>query len=139
MSTIEIIVENFFECISCRQHFLKAYRDCLYDRCDDKLTKQTNNYEALQLWLWRFHNAVNIRVRQENYEKGIPKKAENIEDALWPQHYQCMNCWLDLSKQPSTIFSFQSQHLRRSHVINREAAYYNASEVANFLRTSYWT
>jgi hypothetical protein len=136
MSVIETIVEHFFECIDCKEHFLQAYRSCRYDRCISQLAPPSTNYEALQLWLWRFHNAVNIRIREEY---------SDAEVMLWPQpqDHHCPSCWLSLEPQPATFSFFRSSassssQQRNRYVVDHEAVNYNASEVTRFLRRCYW-
>jgi hypothetical protein len=41
-----------------RTHFLQMYDSCKYDRC----SVRSDDYAALQLWLWRVHNDVTLRI-----------------------------------------------------------------------------
>jgi hypothetical protein len=56
MAVTRAVVASLFGCGQCRAHFLAAYDGCAHGRCDVGPT----DYAALQLWLFRMHNAVTL-------------------------------------------------------------------------------
>jgi len=56
MAVTRAMVASLFGCGQCRAHFLAAYDGCAHGRCDVGPT----DYAALQLWLFRLHNAVTL-------------------------------------------------------------------------------
>lgn len=82
------MVDNFLDCAVCRQHFLRAYDACLFGRCEvlsggDEVAQA----KAQVLWLWRTHNAVNVRVISEHPPTG------KAVDRRWPSFADCPGCW----------------------------------------------
>ncbi|KAG5192127.1 hypothetical protein JKP88DRAFT_294110 [Tribonema minus] len=63
-AAIRTFVDRFFGCAPCRAHFLGAV-----DACDAGACAVSAGPRALALWLWRMHNAVNVRVAQR---RGAP-------------------------------------------------------------------
>ncbi|KAF4664246.1 Quiescin Q6 sulfhydryl oxidase [Perkinsus chesapeaki] len=80
METIKSIVQNFFLCADCVEHFVAAYDACAADRC----TMKHPDREHTGMWLWRFHNMVNNRT---SHERGIVGK-----DTAWPTKDECKDC-----------------------------------------------
>ena len=90
MRRIRMFVATFFSCAECRRHFLQGYDSCFFSRCDiegaqrmhqqveqNQTAKQPlEEYRTLQLWLWRFHNAVNVRTKLER--AGRPQPGRKI-------------------------------------------------------------
>jgi thiol oxidase len=96
---IRTFVDHFFGCEHCRNHFLGMYDACEYQRCE------SDHIENAQLWLWRLHNAVNVRTAFEALQDEVSSKAgskggelvEGLVDldptwALWPTETDCPQC-----------------------------------------------
>jgi hypothetical protein len=84
------MVDNFLDCEACRNHFVQAYDNCLFGRCTVQANDtQPQQAKALVLWLWRTHNAVNVRVLKEN-----PALSQGGSvDRRWPVFRDCAGCW----------------------------------------------
>ena len=74
MLAIHIIVDKFFLCQECREHFLAHYDNCDYGRC----VSPSPAWKQTTLWLWELHNAVTARV----YTQRSP----------WPSETECPAC-----------------------------------------------
>jgi thiol-disulfide isomerase/thioredoxin len=57
MEAVRFIVDKFFSCTVCRDHFLSHYDNCDFDRCSI-----TFDYTSVANWLIRLHNGVNRRL-----------------------------------------------------------------------------
>lgn len=106
-STIRNFVQYFFTCEECRQHFLKMYDTCAFQRCDrlKKVTKLTGDHVAelewqqLSLWLYKVHNSVNTRlVREKAVRENREAHAQEMIDSTWPPLQECHPCWLPMDK-----------------------------------------
>jgi hypothetical protein len=90
MEAVRGFVESFFGCAACRSHFLDSYENCRHGRCD--ITESDVDNRALVLWLWRLHNAVNLRVGME--AGGTAGRTRgNYTELLWPSVSACPACW----------------------------------------------
>lgn len=83
MEVIHHFVEYLFGCETCRNHFLASYDSCAFGRCE---IGESMDNRALVLWLWRLHNAVNIRTALET----TSARPLDLTDVLWPV---CEECW----------------------------------------------
>ena len=75
-------VEYFFACGQCQEHFAHHIRQAR------QLAMAGGNRDAV-LWLWRVHNAVNVRVHAD--QKGHHDFA-SIEAVMWPRREDCAAC-----------------------------------------------
>jgi len=99
--TLRSFVEEFFGCEVCQDHFIEAFDSCAHDRCtrltDDVITASDADFKELSLYLWEFHNSVNVRLlneKAEHYGRPLPSK-EKEEEVRWPSRDECSTCWLD--------------------------------------------
>ena len=90
LRTIRLWVRGFFGCAECAKHF-SAY----YDANDGGL--QEGHIET-SLWLWRAHNAVNLRLRAEDEDAAPYKK-------LWPSNESCKECYVEAARNGSAPMS----------------------------------
>lgn len=90
------MVANFFPCEMCRDNFLKDYDSCSYDHCE----LSGYDFAGLQLWFWKLHNSVTIRIFHEQMDLslgGNTAHAGKIRDighnVIWPSRQQCRDCY----------------------------------------------
>ena len=57
LRSVRFVVDNYFQCAVCREHFLAHYDQCDFDRCS--MVVDAVNVPA---WLIRLHNGVNSRL-----------------------------------------------------------------------------
>jgi hypothetical protein len=77
--------------------FLKAYDACELDRCS-RLTQNAtiSSWRQLPLWLFELHNAVNLRLMKERYEReGRVVTPEDELNTRWPPKEECPMCFDD--------------------------------------------
>lgn len=74
MSRIRLIVDRFFSCQHCRDHFLDGFDRCLFGRCN-----KVPEWKDVTLWLWRFHNGASSRILGE--------------PIYWPPLATCPKCY----------------------------------------------
>eukprot|EP00936_MAST-01D_sp_MAST-1D-sp1_P000187 g187.t1 len=99
MRAIRAWVSEFFACSECRNHFLRMYDSCAMGRCRAHSSTDT------ALWLWRAHNAVNIRLAAErrntpHTEAQVQRAAQTGPDSVtdwdsdvqWPFAPACPRC-----------------------------------------------
>jgi thiol oxidase len=94
---IRDFVEHFFGCEVCRTNFVSAYDSCFLDRCH-RLTDEMTLEKWLQLpvWLWEMHNAVNVRLLKEKFERDKVGRVPSVEEehsVMWPSRTDCPACW----------------------------------------------
>eukprot|EP00546_Thalassionema_frauenfeldii_P022011 CAMPEP_0178897936 /NCGR_PEP_ID=MMETSP0786-20121207/2041_1 /TAXON_ID=186022 /ORGANISM="Thalassionema frauenfeldii, Strain CCMP 1798" /LENGTH=324 /DNA_ID=CAMNT_0020568577 /DNA_START=509 /DNA_END=1484 /DNA_ORIENTATION=+ len=68
--TLRDVIEFFFQCEVCSDHFLFEYDSCAYDRCgrfqfETVRGSRTDEWKEYPLWLYETHNGVNARLRTE--------------------------------------------------------------------------
>ena len=86
-------IEQFFACDVCRKHFLDSFDSCVLERCT-RLSHSDSDHKELALWLWEFHNAVNIRLLEEDGELNNRVVTQDEKWAKqWPSKNLCPNCW----------------------------------------------
>jgi len=71
---------EFFDCVDCREHFMKIPFDS-----SDGQTKRN-----AQLWWWRAHNIVNMRVEEIEKDSGDGDPA--FPKVMWPTSDICRAC-----------------------------------------------
>ncbi len=103
-------IENFFGCEVCRIHFLQAYDGCEYNGCE-RLVDYAGTLEEwteFPIWLYEFHNGVNVRLMKERAEREgrTPTPQEEIA-VQWPSRKDCPTCWHDDGRfDPTNTFIF---------------------------------
>ncbi|GKY94249.1 hypothetical protein MPSEU_000390700 [Mayamaea pseudoterrestris] len=112
---IRDFIANFFRCRTCAAHFIASYDDCSFDRCDrlveDAEATSDSDWKEVAVWLWKFHNAVNIRVWNERNENGVRKSGDELK-LVWPSLADCWTCYRgDGSWDQDAVFL----HLERSY------------------------
>lgn len=69
LKSIRAYVKHFFGCESCAQHFVGM--------ADDQSLENIGSVNAAALWMWRTHNAVNLRLNLSGnaavLRYGLPK------------------------------------------------------------------
>lgn len=103
-------IENFFGCEVCRVHFLAGFDGCAYDGCKRLIDHvgSLSDWMEFPLWLYEFHNGVNLRLMKEKAEREgrIPTPEDEIA-VQWPSRNDCPMCWDDGGKfDPTNIFLF---------------------------------
>lgn len=141
MDTIYHLVEQFFTCDECRGHFIKEYKSGAFGRSDIK----SDDYAALSLWLFHFHNSVSLRVNREMVsilgatevwegDKEPEASTKPIRRAelpvLWPEGDQCPRCISPLMLQA------KSQTAPKDSVEDIEDIY-SAADIVKFLKKYY--
>jgi len=132
LSTIRTFMEHFFKCLNCRQHFLEQF-----DKGSYGLASATEDTAGLVLYLWRFHNAVSVRVAAEHSCYTV--------DRRWPPFSLCPKCWDVGASSEWEILqelkelkgSSSSSSLILPHRPQRLGALPNESEVFHFLMSSF--
>ncbi|KAL1518742.1 hypothetical protein AB1Y20_003027 [Prymnesium parvum] len=80
LRTIRAYVDHFFGCEACRRHFVAMF---------DAKPPDVRTADAAALWLWRAHNAVNLRLNRSGeatvLRYGLPK-------VQWPPADVCPGC-----------------------------------------------
>lgn len=114
--TLRNYIENFFGCIECRNHFLETFDSCAFDRCT-RLEKgvlgiaqvKQKAWAELPLYLFEFHNAVNVRLVQEKAqrENRVASKKEE-KAALWPLKEECLPCYNTDLKKSNTTWDYKN-------------------------------
>ena len=103
-------IEHFFGCEVCRINFLHEFDSCGFNRCERLTTEfgSLEDWKELPLWLFEFHNGVNLRLKKERTEKDnrIPTQQE-LTDVEWPARKDCPSCWYaDGRFDPDKIYLF---------------------------------
>ena len=105
IAAIRAVVAHFFGCETCKDHFLEMYDTCAHGRCDAAADAS--------LWLWRAHNAVNVRVK-------------GGADFEWPSPESCAQCKKDASWDEARVKVFLRRSYREggasAHSFRRRAA-----------------
>ena len=73
-------IRNFFNCIECREHFLKM--------ADATKGYEIETPEEISFWIWRRHNEVNERLLSDGDVAGDPK----FPKQQWPDIQSCSKC-----------------------------------------------
>jgi len=100
--TLRNFIEEFFGCEVCKVHFLESYDSCAYAGCHRLLDDvgEMKNWIQLPMWLFEFHNGVNIRLMKEKAEREgrIPTLPDDEIAVQWPSRKACPMCWDDNGK-----------------------------------------
>jgi len=94
-------IEHFFGCEVCRLNFLHDYDSCGFNRCERLITTDSigspKDWKELPLWLFEFHNGVNLRLLNERAERDNNKtpttQQQELNDVEWPARKDCPSCW----------------------------------------------
>ena len=101
---IEGYVEHFFGCAACVAHFLTMARGAssLPPAPDGRHGPAASSVGEAALWLWRAHNAVNLRLnstgRAEVFKLGLAK-------VQWPDARTCPGCRGRAAQVPARLTS----------------------------------
>jgi hypothetical protein len=109
-------IEHFFGCEVCRVNFLQEYEDCSFQRCD-RLRHNIGtlqDWKELPLWLFEFHNGVNVRLLKERAlaaahgtRNPALVTAEEVKAVEWPDRNTCPTCWHgDGRFDPDRVYMF---------------------------------
>lgn len=96
-------VGRFFGCATCVEHFTSLYDACIFDHCKLK----EDDGRGVVSWIWRFHNAVTVRVAGEAGTEPPPP---------WPLPTDCIMCWEDDTREDAAMlyeFIKQTYSLRK--------------------------
>lgn len=99
--TLRKFLEHFFQCVECRDNFLKMYDNCEFNRCTRLNTdtsglvkEKITSWAQLSLWLFEVHNDVNVRLMKERAgREGRTVTVEDEVEMLWPPQKDCIPCW----------------------------------------------
>ena len=109
-STVREYMAHFFPCTECASHFLSQYDQCQANRRCDRLIDVVegatdDDWKELALWMWEFHNDVNVRLLHESADtkrkkasrEAGPGKATTRDavNVLWPTLRECLLCYKD--------------------------------------------
>lgn len=97
--TLRDYIDTFFGCETCRENFVSTFDACGHDRCDslsDYAIDDENEWMELPMWLFRTHNAVNVRLlREQSVRERTELTKNDIMNAQWPLVTECSVCWND--------------------------------------------
>ncbi len=90
LMTIRSWIEQFFGCEDCRNNFLAM---------STGIATRVRGRDDAVLWLWQAHNAVNLRLAQEQLEETTAYGQENLykydpaaPKVAWPSAQNCPRC-----------------------------------------------
>ena len=107
---IEGYVEHFFGCNACATHFLRMARDGIGGRAAERAPDGVNRGAAASaaeasIWLWRAHNAVNLRLNTSGPAAAVLKLG--LPKIQWPPVSACPSCRLPSGRwRPSAVLRF---------------------------------
>jgi len=104
LQQVKGFVDHFFTCEICRTHFLEMAAEAAF--------REAESPREAVLWLWRAHNVVNARLRQEEAEGAEAAGAPNPNPlkVQFPTRDQCPECFsLSGEHVESAVFSFLQQ------------------------------
>jgi hypothetical protein len=109
--SLRSFIEHFFGCEVCRINFLHEYDSCSFNRCERLLSADVgklDDWKELPLWLFEFHNGVNVRLIKERAELQSRKATEEELAAVkWPSRKHCPSCWYgDGRFDPDRVYMF---------------------------------
>ncbi|CAN6451971.1 unnamed protein product [Victoria cruziana] len=95
-STICNFIRNFFICEECRHHF--------YAMCSS-VSSPFNTTRDFALWVWKSHNKVNLRLKQEEEDLGTgdPKFPKRV----WPSRLLCPACYGSARKEENNTMEVE--------------------------------
>lgn len=84
MAALRGFIDKFFSCSVCRSHFLEVLAD--------ERTRAVRSTKDFALWLWEAHNVVNMRLGEEEEERGtgVPGRPKHA----FPHPKKCDRCYL---------------------------------------------
>lgn len=106
---------------------------------------EADKLDRLRIWLWRLHNAVNVRTAADttlDFVKGH-REARNYAncDVRWPSRSLCPECRTGTTPASgfvSTTLLEQRNADKDIFAIEEEISDFDQKAVMNFLRTSFW-
>jgi len=138
LAGIHSFLEHHFRCDVCRNHYLEQAKKGAYGRDSIKngqVTRHALSPEVdtvtLAVYLWRFHNAVSVRIAAEK------DCVDPLVDRRWPQS-SCKQCWKHSAEQwpvldeAAEIYAHVSSQQSLSKLIPDEEV------VTRFLVQEYW-
>jgi hypothetical protein len=103
-------IEHFFGCEVCRINFMNEYDGCSFNRCERLSTKvmKFDDWKELPMWLFEFHNGVNVRLMQERAEaQSLKATSTELTAVEWPSRKHCPSCWYgDGRFDPDRVYMF---------------------------------
>jgi len=97
-------IQHFLSCTSCQESFLNVYDTCGFDSCKrfhkSYKTPSESSWKELALWLWEFHNEVNVIKLKHGFIKKYSREPSltEINEVMWPSRKNCNYCWLQDGK-----------------------------------------
>ena len=91
-------IEHFFGCEVCRTHFIESYESCAFGGCQRLVdyVGEMPDWIQLPMWLFEFHNGVNVRLMKEKAEReGRTPTLQDEINVKWPSRKDCPMCWHD--------------------------------------------
>jgi Erv1 / Alr family len=107
---LRAFIEHFFGCEVCRINFMQEYDSCSFNRCERLIDKsgKFNDWKELPMWLFEFHNAVNVRLLKERAEaQSRNPTSEELTAVEWPARNHCPSCWYSDGRfDPDRVYMF---------------------------------
>jgi hypothetical protein len=109
--SLRSFIEHFFGCEVCRINFMHEYDSCSFNRCERLSTKigRFDDWKELPLWLFEFHNGVNVRLMKERAEEQfrVSTTLQESRAVEWPSRKYCPSCWYgDGRFDPDRVYMF---------------------------------
>ena len=96
--TLRNFIEHFFGCEVCKLHFIESFDSCAFSGCHRLVNRagEMRDWIQMPMWLFEFHNGVNVRLMKEKAEREgrVPTPADEIA-VQWPSRKDCPMCWND--------------------------------------------
>ena len=105
MSALRGFIDKFFSCSTCREHFLQVLAK--------EKTELVETSKDFALWLWESHNVVNMRLAQEEEERGTGDPARPKH--AFPHPVMCESCFRSVHPMRVSeggIYAFLCDHYR---------------------------
>ena len=107
---LRYFIEHFFGCEVCKVNFMQEYDSCSFNRCErlNDRVGEFDDWKELPLWLFEFHNGVNIRLLKERAEsQGTTVSLEETTAVEWPARNHCPACWHEDGRfDPDRVYMF---------------------------------
>ena len=108
--TLRNFIDHFFGCEVCKLHFIGSFDSCAFSGCRRLVhhVGEMRDWIQLPMWLFEFHNGVNVRLMKEKAEREgrVPTPADEIA-VQWPPRKDCPMCWNDDGRfEGKNVFAF---------------------------------